>query len=343
VSRKGPATLTQVAEQAGVSLATASRVLNGSARVVGEPLRSRVLAVAEELGYRPNALAQATARGSSNLVGLVVHDVADPYFSAIADGVIRTAEERGLVVVLGATRRDPDQELRYVSTLRSQRARAVILAGSRTTDADRTELLVKELEGFRAGGGRVAIVSQNRLGVHTVQAQNRAGARDLATALCRLGHRRFTVLAGPKQLITSSERLSGFVKGATSRGVNRDDIDVLHGDFTRDGGFALGQRFLDTGRASTCVFATNDVMAVGAVAALRQAGVRVPEDVSVAGFDDIATLRDMSPPLTTVSLPLEEMGARAAELALDSDPDGAPKVVPYRGEVILRASTQSLA
>lgn len=342
MSRTGPPTLTEVAVKAGVSLATASRVLNGSARVVGEPLRSRVLDAAEELGYRANALAQATARGSSNLVGLVVHDVADPYFSAIADGVIRCAEERGLVVVLGSTRRDPEQELRYVSALRSQRAQAVILAGSRSTDAERTARLVKEIDGFRAGGGRVAVISQNRLGTHTVQPQNRAGARDLARALCDLGHRRFAVLAGPKQLVTSSERLSGFLQGVVACGVDRADVVVLHGDFTRDGGYALARTLAERGTRSTCVFATNDVMAVGAVAAFRDGGIGVPGDLSIAGFDDIATLRDMSPSLTTVSLPLEEMGARAAQLALDSGPEDAPRVLPYRGHVVLRASTRRI-
>jgi LacI family transcriptional regulator len=330
---QGPATLAMVAAEAKVSVATASRVLNGE-RKVGEPHRSRVLRAAERLGYRPNALAQATARGASNLVGLIVHDVADPYFSTIADGVVRIAEEHGFVVVLGSTRRIPEQELKYVTTLNSQRAQAIIIAGSRTTDQTYLARLNKELDSFRRGGGRVAVISQNRLGSHTVQPLNRAGARDLAEALYDLGHRRFNVLAGPKNLTTSADRLAGFLKGLARRGVARRSVQVLHGAFTRDGGFELGSRIAEQDIGGACVFATNDVMA-----AFRARGIAVPDDVAVAGFDDIATLRDLVPSLTTVHLPLEEMGVRAAELALNTA-GRSPRVISVRGEVVLRESTR---
>lgn len=339
MTQQGAATLATVAAKAGVSLATASRVLNGG-RTVGEPFRTRVLRTAEELGYRPNALAQATARGASNLVGLIVHDVADPYFSTIADGVVRTAEQHGLVVVLGSTRHSTDQELRYVSTLHSQRARAIIIAGSRTTDKAHLARLQKEIDGYRAGGGRVAMISQNRLGTHTVQPLNRAGARDLAEVLHDLGHRRFAILSGPKDLTTASDRLAGFLKGLANRGIDRRSVQVLHGPFTRDGGYELGRELAERDLRGTCVFAVNDVMAVGAIAAFRTRGLSVPEDVAVAGFDDIATLRDLVPPLTSVHLPLEDMGIRVAQLALDSEVDQPPRIVPVRGNVVLRESTR---
>lgn len=336
---QGPATLAMVAAEANVSVATASRVLNGSERRVGEPHRSRVLRAAERLGYLPNALAQATARGASNLVGLIVHDVADPYFSTIADGVVRVAEERGFVVVLGSTRRIAEQELKYVTTLNSQRAQAIIIAGSRTTDQAYLARLNKELDSFRGGGGQVAVISQNRLGSHTVQPLNRAGARDLAEALYDLGHRRFIVLAGPKDLTTSADRLAGFLNGLARRGVARKSVQVLYGAFTRDGGFELGSRIAEQDIGGACVFATNDVMAVGAIAAFRARGIAVPDDVAVAGFDDIATLRDLVPSLTTVRLPLEEMGVQAAELALNTA-TRSPRVISVRGEVVLRESTR---
>jgi LacI family transcriptional regulator len=266
--------------------------------------------------------------------------VADPYFSTIADGVVRVAEERGFVVVLGSTRRDTEQELRYATALHSQRAQAIIIAGSRTTDQTQLARLNKELESFRGGGGRVAVISQNRLGAHTVQPLNRAGARDLAQALHDLGHRRFIVLAGPKDLTTSADRLAGFVNGLAKRGIPRRSVQVLHGAFTRDGGFELGRRIAEQDIGGACVFATNDVMAVGAIAAFRERGISVPGDVAVAGFDDIAPLRDLVPSLTTVRLPLEEMGVKAAELALDSDADRPPRVISVRGEVVLRESTR---
>jgi LacI family transcriptional regulator len=330
--------LSEVAAHAGVLIATASRVLSGS-RSVGEPYRGRVLAAARDLNYTPNAQAQAVARGASNVVGLVIHDVLDPYFSTIAAGVMRHVEERGLVVFLASTHSDLGRELEYVGIMHSHRTRAIIMCGSRTTDRNHNDRLVKELQGYTNAGGRVAVISQNRLGTHAVVPQNRAGARKLARELVRLGHRQFAVLAGPAQLLTSRDRLTGFREGVADEGVDPADVDVLHGEFTRSGGEQMASRLLADGLRSTCVFAVNDVMALGALSALRQAGVRVPEDVSLAGFDDITTLRDVVPPLTSVRLPLEEMGARAAQLALDTEPSAPPRTAKVHGEVLLRAST----
>jgi LacI family transcriptional regulator len=334
-----PPKLSDVAVRAGVSSATASRVLNGSERAVREPYRSKVLAAAAELGYTANAHAQAIARGTSNVLGLVVHDVADPYFSAIADGVMREAAARDVMVMLAVTRRDPERELEYVATLRAQRARAVILAGSRTTDAELVGRLGKELAAFTAAGGSAACISQATLGVHTVVPQNRDGARRLAVALHGLGHERFAVLAGPQELVVARDRLRGFRAGLTASGVAGDRVRVLTGSFTREGGYEAANALLADGLGATCVFAVNDVMAVGAMAAFRDAGLSVPGDVSVAGFDDIATLRDVTPRLTTVRLPLEEMGTHAARLALDPAADEAPTVMTVRGDVLLRQST----
>jgi LacI family transcriptional regulator len=336
-----PPKLTDVAARARVSTATASRVLNGSDRVVGGPHRTRVLAAAAELGYTVNAHAQAVARGSSNVLGLIVHDVTDPYFSAIADGVMRQCEQAGIVVMLAVTRRDPERELEYVSMLRAQRARAIILAGSRTLSGDHTLRLAKELDAYTGAGGSAACISQDRLGTHTVIALNRAGARDLATELHRLGHRRFAVLAGPRDLVTARDRQLGFLDGLTGCGVPRESVQVVHGEFTRTGGVQGAAVLLEAGLEATCLFAVNDVMAIGAMAVLRDAGVRIPDQVSVAGFDDIATLRDVSPRLSSVRLPLEEMGVHAARMALDTTLT-SPRVLKVRGELLLRESTRPL-
>ncbi|MFC6088428.1 LacI family DNA-binding transcriptional regulator [Saccharothrix lopnurensis] len=333
-------TLQEVANSAGVSLATASRVLNGSTRQVSVELRERVVGAARQLGYLPNASAQALARNSSVLVGLVVHDIADPYFSSIAAGVTRVAEESGFVVVLGTTGRDPRREVELVNTLRAHRARAVVIAGSRTTDRAASARLSEEITAFTAQGGRVACVSQAKLGADTVVPANRAGARALARRLAELGHRGFAVLAGPRDLLAARDRVAGFRAGLADAGVALPDANVITSGFTRDGGYAAMTDLLAARTGATCVFAVNDVMAMGAMAALRERGLRVPEDVSVAGFDDIPTLRDLVPALSTVRLPLEQMGERAARLVLDDDP-GEPRTVRVAGEVVLRASTSS--
>ncbi|MFD2350382.1 LacI family DNA-binding transcriptional regulator [Nonomuraea ferruginea] len=318
-------TLEDVAKQAGVSLATASRVLNGSTRQVGATLRARVERAADELGYRANIAAQTLARGASNVIGIVVHDLTDPYFAALADGAMRAAAGEGLLVMVGTTHRDPEQEIAYVSTLHAQRVRAVLLAGSRMADPEVTGRLAAELAAYRASGGRVACVGQDLLGVNTVAPANREGSAALARALAGLGHTRFAVLAGPPHLMTAADRCAGFTSALRELGL--PEPLVLHGPFDRDGGYAAARR---TGDA-TCVFAVNDVMAVGALAAYREHGIRVPQDVSVAGFDDIATLRDQVPALTTVRLPLKDMGARALELALTTDEGVVVERVAERG------------
>src|SRR5262249_46915656 len=155
----------------------------------------------------------------------------------------------------------------------------------------------------------------------------RAGAKALAVALAKLGHRRFVVLGGPEELLTSRDRVAGFRAGLTESGGGLPDKSIRYGEFTRDGGYDTATELLARGPDGRCVFAVNDVMALGAMAAMRAAGVRVPDDVSVAGFDDIPTLRDVSPTLTTVRLPLEEMGARAAHMALSDHPTDEPRTV----------------
>jgi LacI family transcriptional regulator len=332
----GPVTLMDVANEAGVSLATASRAFNGSTRKVREELRERVFVAAKKLNYSANAPAQAMARGHTNVVGLLVHDIADPYFSSIAAGVMKAAEEHRLLVTLGSTMRRPERELEYLAALRGQRSRAVILAGSRVDDARLLTALRQQVEAFEKSGGRVVLISQQRLPVDTVVLENRRGARELATELAALGYRRFAVLAGPERLLTARDRLQGFSSGLTKAGIEAPV--VLPGDFTRDGGYAAMSELLDTKADVDCVFAVNDVMAVGAMAACRDRGLRLPRDLALAGFDDIATLRDLTPGLTTVRLPLEQVGALALDMVVTADGQG-PRQKRIRGEIVLRAST----
>ena len=333
-------TLARVAEVAGVSIATASRVLNGSTlRTVRGELQERVMLVAADLGYTPNAHAQAMARGSSTIIGLIVNDIADPYFSTIAAGVMRVAAGRG-IVVLGSTRNQSAQELDYVTMLRVQRAKAMVIVGSRTTDANHTKRLATEVAAFQSAGGRVSVVSQNRLGADTVMPENRAGAHALAMALVKQGHRSFAVLGGPPTLVVAADRVKGFGEGVLAAGLQaKASIRVVPGDFTRDGGYTAGRRLLAGGSLPDCIFAVNDVMAMGAMAALRESGCVVPRDVGIAGFDDIPTLRDIAPALTTVRLPLVEMGEQAGAMALDASPGQAPRLLRIRGQVALREST----
>lgn len=333
-------TLADVARAAAVSLATASRALHGApGRSVRPELAQRVAAAAAALGYSANANAQAMVKGTTTTVGLIVHDIADPYAAAIAAGVMSAAATRDLIVTVASTLSDPELELRHLEALHRQRARAVILAGSRFADPDATAATARLLGSIVAGGGHAAVIGQDGLGVSAVVIDNAGGARRLARVLNTLGYRRFAVLAGPEQLLTSEDRLVGFRAGLADAGLDLPPENVIAAQFTRDGGYVAMTELLDREIEVEAVFAVNDVMAVGAMAALREQGHRVPDDMAVAGFDDIPTLRDIEPPLTTVRIPLAGMGARALELALDSGDE--PRVETVPGEVVVRASTPS--
>ena len=368
-------TLQDVADRAGVSLTTASRVVNDGSqagnrgsRQVAQALAERVREAVAELGYTADLQARAVATGRNALVGVIVHDITDPYFSSIAAGVIEVARSRQLLACMSSTPAGTggaatgpgaapgsaaeSAERDYVALMRAQRARAVILIGSRSDDDAATDALRAEIAAFTAGGGRAACVGQDLLGIDTILPENRAGAEALAKALAAQGHRSFAVLAGPRGLLTARDRLDGFRDGLRAWSVELDPARVVYCPFSRDGGYEGISAVLAAGEPlPDCVFAVTDVMAVGALARLRAAGLTVPDQVAVAGFDDISTLRDVYPPLTTVRLPLKRMGEIAAGLVLDprdatpgtgtgtgSDAD-RPRVLPVPGEVILRDST----
>lgn len=341
----GQVTLADVARWAGVSLATASRALHGGAgRTVGPELGARVKAAASELNYSPNANARAIVRGTTTTVGLIVHDIADPSAAALASGVMAAAAERDLIVTMASTLSDPFTEIRHVEALRRQRARAVILASSRFNDSESADRLAAELLGFSVGGGHVAVVGQHSLPVNTIIIDNAGAAARLARALVSLGYRRYAVLAGPETLLTSEDRLAGFRHGLSEAGIDLPADNVIGAQFTRDGGYVAMTELLDREIDVQVVFAVNDMMAVGATAALRDQGYQLPQDMAVAGFDDISTLRDVLPALTTVRLPMVEIGRRALHLALDRLPSGGddpqmPVLHTVLGEVVIRDST----
>ncbi|MDN4613220.1 LacI family DNA-binding transcriptional regulator [Leifsonia sp. F6_8S_P_1B] len=332
MSDKAP-TLVEVAAHAGVSLATASRVLNGSERRVKPDLQERVLASARSLGYSANVQAQAVARGTSNVVALVVGDIADPYFSSIASGVMHVADERGLIVTITATgpyagAESVAREEAALAALRGQRPRAVVLAGSRVVGVEAAG--GSAAGAFSASSERVAAIGSGAPGLRSIAVDNAGGAAALARELRGLGYADFSVLAGPPELVTVRERVDGFrsvVLGA----------DVRHAEFSREGGHRAMAELLASGARPDCVFAVTDVMAVGAMTAVREAGLTPGADIALAGFDDIPLAADLAPALTSVSLPLAEIGARALELALADTPAAdAPAIT---AEVRLRAST----
>lgn len=332
--------LVDVAEQAGVSLATASRVLNSSRPYgVRADLRARVLEAAEQLGYEPNHHARALAGSASMTIGLVVHDVRDAYFALVAGAVVSAAEEHGLFVTIVNTYRDPEQETKYLRLLRAQRPRAIIVAGSGFR-GEAAEPILVELKQFEASGGVVVALGTQHAG-HSIDVGNYDGSRRLAHSLCDLGHREFAVVTGSAAMNTVADRVEGFRQGLSERGVELGESAVHYGEPTRETGRQAAERFAAARAAGaqvpTCVFGTFDLIAAGLVGGLTQAGIVVPDQVSVAGFGDVPPAADMTPALTTVRLPLEDIGRRAVELALLTE--GDRQLVTVEPEVLLRQST----
>jgi LacI family transcriptional regulator len=335
--------LTEVALRAGVSLATASRVLNGSDRIPAEGIAEKVRAAAEELGYVANAQAQGLAKSATGLVGLVVHDIADPYFSTITKGAQRAALQNRRQLLLAAAERDEQAERAAVSAFVSYRADAVILAGSRREQPD--EQLAVQLGRYIDHGGRVLTLGQSTIpGASFIDVGNRRGADRLVAALIERGSTRFAILSGPPELNVVRDRVAGY-RSALSR-ARLSPVAVVEGDFTSAGGYAAALRCLQEidatragrqGRESgpVCLLAANDVMALGAMTAMRSLGLSIPQDVQVAGFDDIPTLRDHAPGLTTYRLPLETIGEQAVATALAAGAGGGKQM---EGEVVIRAS-----
>ncbi len=330
-------TLHDVAREAGVSLATASRVLNGSERKVAESFRERVEQAAAALGYTANVSAQATARGTSPVIALLVADIADPYFGLIAAGVARGADEQGLVVTIAITERDPVREARIVRALRGQRPQGLILAASRTsepTDSDTS----RELAEFSRFGGRVVTFGAGGSDGRHVVIDNRAGSEALGRRMAELGYRTAIALGAAEGVRTSDERLAGFRAGFESGGGTIDR--VLRGDFRRDSGAAIMTDALESGIApGTLVFGMSDVIAIGAMAAIRAAGREVGADIAVCGFDDVPSSRDVTPALTTVHVPLSDVGYQAFRATVDADWEQS--TLPL--DVVVRASTPGTA
>jgi LacI family transcriptional regulator len=332
-----PPRLHDVAEAAGVSLATASRALAGRDGV-SPTLAKRVREVAASLGYVPNPHARALAGAAPSMVGLIVHDVADPYFAEIAKGVLRVADKHGLTVLINESDRRPEIEASRIHSLRVHHVGSIVLAGSGYVDGTQEKSAAAELLAFREAGGRVALIGRHHVPVDAVLPDNIAGGRTAARHLLDLGHRRIAVAAGSANLSTVADRLAGVIDAVTDAGIDPDSLIVEHAEFSRDGGITATRRLLQRAPDLTAILALTDVMAMGALSVLRELGRRVPDDISVMGFDDVTVAADLAPALTTVRLPMSDMGAMALELTL-RPPATRPRRRRTSHALVIREST----
>jgi LacI family transcriptional regulator len=322
-----------VARAAGVSTATVSHVINNT-RFVSEEVRARVREAIEACGYYPNAHARSLASGRSHLLGLVVSDISNPFFPELVKAIEAAAFERGYDVMLSNTNYDPDRTSHYVRRFIERKVAGVALMTSELDTA-----LIGELASRKVS---VVFLDLGEPGFHmsNLRVDYETGIEEAIAHLVSLGHREIAFVSGPKHLPSAARRLEAF-RASMGRHLPDAPVRVVDGDFKLEGGKRAARELLGGRHLPTAVVAANDMMALGAMDELRAAGLDVPRDVSVVGFDDIAFTALAEPRLTTVCLPRGELGRRAVEALMMTieHPDQRGVEIGVETHLVVRAST----
>ena len=345
-----PVTLRDVAARAGVHPATASRALNLETRIlVSEDTAQRVLDAAAALGYRPNPVARSLRTRRSHTVGVLIPDLNNPLFPPIVRGLEDRLAAAGYVALIGNTDSDDERERMVFEQMRARHVDGLVLATARL----RHPLLAE------AARSEMPVVLINRLAQDysfpSVTVDNERGVRMAVAHLSALGHRRIAHIAGPQEMSTGLSRYRGFVTAMESGGLQVDsDLIVFAKAFTVEEGVRCSRLLLErgagggstgigTGTATGCtaIAAANDMLAVGCYAALDDAGLSCPDDISVVGFNDMPFIDRLRPPLTTIRFPHYQVGTEAAQLLLEriAEHAGPVKILYLAPELVIRGST----
>lgn len=340
MARKSPVapqdiTIFDVAREANVSYSTVSRVINNKG--VSPEKRERVLRAMAELGYVANLQARSLAGGKSNIIGLLVHSLNVEYFGEIARGVDEALAAVQYDLMLYTTHRRKGRESAYVTRLTRNLVDGLLLVLPRNAEA--------YLETLRHRRFPHVLVDHQGIGsdVPSVGATNWQGGYDGTRYLIQLGHRRIGFITGDMSIGCARDRLAGYQQALREAGLPLDPALIREGDFLQPRGFICATELLDLAQPPTAIFASNDVSAFGVMEAVRNRGLRIPEDVSILGFDDIPQAAQVHPALTTVRQPLAEMGRTAVELLFTyiKEPDAAVKRIELPTQLIVRQSCQA--
>jgi LacI family transcriptional regulator len=342
MSGDAPTSLRHVAEMAGVSVATASRVMSGSSHPVSEPTRQRVLSAADRLSFEPNRLARALVTAKSETVGVIVHDISDPYFGEMVKGLEDGLHTEDYRLFVASSERDPVKELDYVRAFHAHQVDAIVFAATSLRDPAYRETLGNLANRFRSQGGMLVMLSDHLLDGPKVHFDNRRAVARMVEYLYGKGHRRIGYIGGPDELEVSTTRREAFVSTAAQLGIDVPAELMTSGGFTFAGGSEAMAEILDAGEV-TAVLAANDLMAIGATRQLLSRGLSVPEDVSVAGFDDILIAEYAPVPLTTMRVPTYQIGREGASLVLGALRGEDPADIAVDGELVERESVASIA
>lgn len=307
-------TLQDMADILNLSKSTVSRALSGDPRVA-QATRARVEALAEQIGYTPNPIAQGLATRRTNTIGLAVpcapRSLSDPFYLEFLGHAGNAAMKCGYSVLLSAAEEDgPGTHNAHMELASSARVDGMILTEPKLRD-ERVEALKKACLPF------VFLGVTSDPDASWVSCENKRGSAEAVAWLIKLGHTRIACLAGPADQTASGARYQGYCEALADAGIPLDLNIVASGDFTQAGGYAAMTEILERGNPVTAVFASNDVMAMGAMCALQEGGLSIPEDMSIVGFDGIAFAQYSVPPLATVRQPIDELGKTAVEVLME--------------------------
>jgi LacI family transcriptional regulator, repressor for deo operon, udp, cdd, tsx, nupC, and nupG len=324
--------ISDVAVRAGVSTATVSRTL-AMPEKVKEATREAVLRAVRETGYVPNDAARNLRTNRTRTILAVLPDVTNVFFSRILRGISDTLTAKGYSLVIADTNNDPARERQYAAFVQAGRVDGALLLNGRMLD-----------QLARTRGGTPIVSLCERIpgsGLPHVETANRKAARAMTAYLISLGHRRIGYVRGPATNILEAERFAGYRDALKASGLQVDSTLIQPGDFTITAGEVAAQAYLDNGALPDAVFACNDAMAMGLLRVFAASGLRVPEQISVAGFDDIEFAEAYNPALTTVRQARSDIGARAAGLLIDliEGRELPEREIQLDAEMILREST----
>jgi LacI family transcriptional regulator, galactose operon repressor len=310
IKRKlSPPTVKEVAKRAGVSAASVSRALSGAGGV-REPVRLRVLEAAQQLSYRPNRAARDLRVRSSRAVGVLIPDIENPFFTSLVCGIEDFLSKTDYSLLLASYNEDPDQEERRLEVFRADGVRGLIFAASRSPSRLYAEL-------GKAGMTLVAVSRDvPRLPVDEVTVANQDGAYAATMHLVQLGHKRIAMINGPLALTTARDRQAGYEQALREAGIPLDESLVIHSVFKQAGGYSAMRQLLLSPTPPTAVFAGSNLLTLGALQAIHERGLAIPNEIAIVGFDEMPWAMSLRPPLTTVAQPAFDVGRTAAELLL---------------------------
>jgi DNA-binding LacI/PurR family transcriptional regulator len=327
-------TIHDVARAAGVTASTVSRYLNGQLKVLPET-EAKVLEAIAELGYVPNAAARNLARRRSGVIGFVVPEISNPYFGAIADFVVEAVERHGRLVLLCSHRSQSVKQSSYIDLLASGAIDGMLYLGSFRSN-ERLAVAI-------ADGLPVVVVDEPIAGlppVHTVVMDDYAGGYQATSYLVALGHRRIAFVSGPAELGSVQERYRGYCDALRKGGIETEGQVSLAGQFTEQFGMSALPHLLAPADPPTAAFVASDYIALGVISAAKAHGIRVPEDLSVVGFDDIRFSQYVQPRLTTIRSPLDRLAQLGVELLFErlADPRAPARAEVLPVELVIRES-----